>query len=325
MKSSEMINLTKNHYRRVFQLFFFLFTVYAWVRLYLFVSHFDKGWPYVDRPVSIEAFLPIGALVSLKNLILNRFIDPVHPAALVIFMAVITSAVVFRRGFCGWVCPIGFISEMLTLAGERLGGRTFLGTDYLKVLKYGLLIFFLALILPMSADDAAMFLFSPYWAIADVKLLDFWLKPGNLTVIVTMILIFGTLLVKNLWCRFVCPYGALIGILSLASPARIEKNGCTGCAKCDEACPAGIKISHKNQITTPDCIMCLECISACKYGYLKLKFAGVSVKKVIYYPTAIAAILFGFFAIAKLTGNWDSILRYEDYEKLLKVRDFISH
>ncbi len=323
MKLPEMDKVTKNHYRRLFQLFFFSMTVYAWVRLYLFVNHFDKGWPYVSRPASIEAFLPIGALVSLKNLIMNRFIDPVHPAALVIFLAILTSAIVFRRGFCGWVCPVGFISEMVTSAGERIG-KTLRGSKYLKVTKYALLVFFLALILPMGAQEAAMFLFSPYWAIADVKLLDFWLKPGDLTVIVTILLVIGTLAVKNLWCRFVCPYGALLGLISLVSPARIEKTGCTGCRVCDEVCPACIEVSRMERVTTPECIMCLECVSGCRYGYLKVNFAGFEMKK-LYYPVAIAAILFGYFAIAKLTGNWDTTLRYEDYARLLKVRDLISH
>ena len=324
MRLPDTNKLTKNHYRRLFQLFFFGLTVYAWVRLYLFVSHFDRGWVYVERPASIEAFLPIGALVSLKNLILNRFIDPVHPAALVIFLAILTTAIVFRRGFCGWICPIGFISEMVTSLGEKIGGKSVKGSDYFKITKYALLAFFIFLILPMGPQEVAMFLFSPYWAIADVKLLDFWLKPGTLTVIVTMLLVLTTLVVKNVWCRFICPYGALIGLFSFLSPAKIEKNGCTGCARCDDVCPAYLEISKKNSITTPECIMCLECVSACKYGYLRLNFAGYRIRR-HHYPVALAVILFGYFAIAKITGNWDSVLRYEDYAKLLKVRDLISH
>jgi len=324
MKLPDAYKITKNHYRRLFQFFFFSISFYAWIRLYLFVSHFDKGWPYVIRPASIEAFLPIGALVSLKNLILNRFIDPIHPAALVIFLAILTSAVLFRRGFCGWVCPIGFISEMITATSKRIGGRTLTGWKYMKVIKYVLLLFFLALILPMSPQETVMFIFSPYWAIADVKLLDFWLNPGTVTITVTLLLVTGTLAIKNLWCRFICPYGALLGVISVMSPSRIEKSNCIGCAKCDEACPACIKVSERDNVSTPECIMCLECISACRYDYLNLSFAGFRLKKQ-YYPVAIALILFGYFAIAKLTGHWDSALKYEDYMKLMKVRNLISH
>lgn len=162
MKLPDPNKITKNHYRRLFQLFFFALATYSWIKLYLFVNHFDRGWGYVDRPASIEAFLPIGALVSLKNLILNRFIDPIHPAALVIFLAILTTAILFRRGFCGWICPIGFISETITSFGERINVKMVKGSDYLKVTKYALLAFFIFLILPMSADDVTMFLFSPY-------------------------------------------------------------------------------------------------------------------------------------------------------------------
>jgi len=324
MKSSELVKFLNNHYRRVFQLFFFSLTVYAWVRLYLFVSHFDKGTPYIERPTSIEAFLPIGALVSLKNLIVNRFIDPIHPAALVIFMAILISAVILRRGFCGWVCPVGFVSEIVSMAGQKISGKSLKGIRHFKITKYILLGFFLALVLPMSSEELVAFIFSPYWAIADVKLLDFWLKPGTITVVVTLLLFVGTLAIRNLWCRYLCPYGALLGIVSYLSPAKIKKKTCTGCLKCDDVCPSYIEVSKADKIDSPDCIMCLECISACKYNHLELEFAEFKMKK-HYYPLIIAGILFGFFAIAKITGHWDSILSYEDYMRLLSVRHMISH
>ncbi len=316
--------ILNNHLRRISQLFFFSIAVYAWVRLYLFVSHFDYGTPYISRPASIEAFLPIGALVSLKNLIVNGFIDPIHPAALVIFTSILLTAVLLKRGFCGWVCPVGFVSEIVSTAGERLTGKTVLGHRYFAVIKYLLLAFFLYLILPMDAASTAAFLFSPYWAIADVKLLDFWLKPGTLTVLVTGLIIIATLFVRNVWCRFLCPYGALLSVLSYLSPASVKKSDCTGCLKCDSACPMGLKPSQVDEVKSSECMMCFECVNACPYGYLSPAIAGRKIKKE-FYALAIAGIIFGFFAIAKLTGHWDSVLTYEDYRKLMPIRHLISH
>ncbi|AIY90825.1 4Fe-4S binding protein [Geoglobus acetivorans] len=312
------------HYRRFFQVFFFTLATYSWVRLYLFVKHFDAGWPYVSRPVSIEAFLPIGALVSLKNLIVNHYIDPIHPAALVIFLSIILSAVLLKRGFCGWVCPVGFLSEMVSLAGKKISGKNLRGFSYARIIKYLLLLFFLYLILPMRPEELTAFIFSPYWAIADVKLLDFWLKPGTLTIAVTALIIILTLFVRNFWCRFLCPYGALLSILSYLSPARIEKTDCTYCRRCDEVCPSFIEISERESVNGPECIMCLECVKTCPHDYLSLKVAGKSMSRFIY-PLTIVAMLFGFFIIAKLSGHWDSILTYEDYKKLLALREFIGH
>ncbi|NOY11831.1 MAG: 4Fe-4S binding protein [Archaeoglobi archaeon] len=317
-------NFLNNHLRRISQLFFFAITAYAWIRLYLFVSHFDYGTPYVERPTSIEAFLPIGALVSLKNLIQNGFIDPIHPAALVIFTSILLTAVLLKRGFCGWVCPIGLISEVVTKTGERLTGKVMLGSRYLAVIKYLLLAFFLYLILPMDAASTAAFLFSPYWAIADVKLLDFWLKPGTLTILVTGLIVIATLFVRNVWCRFLCPYGALLALLSYLSPASIKKSDCVGCLRCDEACPSGLKQSQVDEMKSPECIMCFECVKSCPYGYLTPAIAGKRVRKELY-ALAIAGIIFGFFVVAKLTGHWDTALTYADYRKLMPIRHLISH
>lgn len=312
------------HYRRVFQFFFFTLALYSWIRLYLFVKHFDDGWPYVERPTSIDAFLPIGALVSLKNLIYNHFIDPIHPAALVIFLAIISSAVLLGRGFCGWICPVGFLSEITSLAGEKIAGKNLKGFEHAKAVKYLLLVFFLYLIIPMNPESVHAFIFSPYWAIADVKLLDFWLNPGRLTIIFTTLIIALNLFVRNFWCRFLCPYGALLSILSSFSPFEIRKNNCNGCGICERKCPSCIKIMEKDSVKSLECISCLECVNSCPNNYLKYRLAGFELRRELY-PLLIASIIFGFVIIAKITGNWDSSLSYEDYRKLLAIRHLISH
>lgn len=81
--------------------------MFAWclllgIQLGLFVRHFESGGAeaYYPRFPWVEAFLPIGALVSLKNWLVNGVIDPIHPAALVLFLTFLAMALLARKSFC---------------------------------------------------------------------------------------------------------------------------------------------------------------------------------------------------------------------------------
>ena len=70
---------------------FLLFQLYLGVQFFRFVHHFRSGGaaPLVPRPDGIEGFLPISALVSIRDWFLSGSINPVHPAGVVIFLTVL--------------------------------------------------------------------------------------------------------------------------------------------------------------------------------------------------------------------------------------------
>ncbi len=323
-------SIKKIKIRRFVQFAFFVFSVYTWWRFYLFVMHFDRGTPYVPRPQSIDAYLPIGSLVALKNLIVNGYFDKIHPAGLVIFIAIMLTAVTIRRGFCSWVCPVGTLSEWIGDFGKRVFGRNFVikgkADVVLRSIKYVVLLFFLsAVLIGMDRYAVSSFLMSPYWAVADAKLLDFWLNPGPLTITVTISLVVASLFVKHFWCRYLCPYGALLGILSVISPTRVVRKveDCNSCKICDRACPSHIQVSEKRSVISEECIACFECVNACPKRALEMRIVRPISPQT--YAILILLILFGAVVIAKITGHWDSALTYEDYAKLLPLRKFFTH
>jgi polyferredoxin len=326
----DLRDLKNANIRKAVQLIFFIFTIYTWWRFYRFVMHFDRGTPFVPRPQSIDAYLPIGSLVALKNWIVNGYFDRIHPAGLVLFVAIMLTAFFLRRGFCSWVCPIGTFSEWLADTGKRLFGRNFViggkADIALRSIKYLILLFFLnAILVGMDRYAVSAFLMSPYWAVADAKLLDFWLEPGRLTIIVTLILVVASLFIKHFWCRYLCPYGALLGILSVFSPAGISRDAerCNACRLCDRACPSHIGVSSRESITSEECIACFECVNACPKNALSMRIFRTVTP--LQYLILLMAILFGAVIIAKLTGHWESALSYEDYAKLIPLRDHFSH
>src|SRR5207253_574683 len=77
------------------------------------------------------------------------------------------------------------------------------------------------------------FLGGPYGLVADVKMLNFFGHMGEGTAVFLVVLVGLSLVVKNTWCRYLCPYGALMGLVALESPTRIVRNAgaCIDCAK----------------------------------------------------------------------------------------------
>jgi polyferredoxin len=65
---------------------------------------------------------------------------------------------------------------------------------------------------------------SPYGVIADVKMLNFFRHMGQTGAITLGVLVVASLFIQNFWCRYLCPYGALLGIAAFFSPARIRRN-----------------------------------------------------------------------------------------------------
>ncbi|MGE5300526.1 MAG: 4Fe-4S binding protein, partial [Acidobacteriota bacterium] len=107
--------------RYAVQAAFLMLTLIAGYQFYNFVLHFKSpGNPFVQRPPSVDAFLPIAGLISFKHFLFTGSIDPVHPAAFIMFVAIIAVSLLLKKGFCGWICPVGAVSQYFWMAGEKV-------------------------------------------------------------------------------------------------------------------------------------------------------------------------------------------------------------
>ena len=243
--------------RRTFQLAFLALNVAIGVQFWLFVRFFESGGTgFVRRPPGVEGWLPIAALMNLKAAVLTGELPARFPAGPVLLVAFLAITLLFRKAFCSWLCPIGTISEGLWKLGRRVFGRTFplpRWVDWpLRCLKYLLLGFFLWAVGNMSVEAIRGFLASPYGLVADVKMLNFFRRMDRRAAIVIAVLLVGSVFVQNFWCRYLCPYGALLGLVSLFSPVRIRRDpdACIDCAKCAKACPSLLPVDrlHDGQV-----------------------------------------------------------------------------
>jgi len=322
-----------SHCRTVVQACFTVFCLYAGYRFYCFyLWALEKSDIYVNRPPSVEAFLPISALLGLKRLALTGQWDPVHPAGLTILIAAIFIAFVLRKGFCGWICPVGFVSNVIEKIGKsiRFADNLPKALDYpLLSLKYLLLsFFFYAILLNMDLRAIEEFLYSQYNLVADAKMLEFFLQLSTIAIVIIGFLVLISLVVRNFWCRYLCPYGALLGLLAIFSPVQVKRRAsqCVDCKKCENICPASIRITSAKTLRHAECIGCMECIEVCPQENC-LSLQSVSKKRISIRAVPLAVIgVFGlFYVTALLTDHWHTTIPLEMMKRLYQSASTFTH
>ena len=320
--------------RRTVQILFTGVVCFIGIRFYLFVSSLEKGIiPGFERPAGVEAFLPISALMSLKHWIYTGTINAVHPSALVLFLIICATALMAKKGFCSWVCPIGFLSEGAAELNARLF-KTRLRLPHaldvlLRALKYLIAGFFIYQIgYKMPARSIEQFIHSPYNQFADIKMLKFFTDMSATAFIVVLVLTSLTLFIRNFWCRYLCPYGALLGIIGVLSLGRIHRQPaqCTGCGKCETACPGNITVRQMTRINSPECSSCLTCIETCPEKdalTFKLLWGRPSLGARTMAVFFVLIFTFGI-TIARLSGHWQNAISPEAYLRYTAPAGFSS-
>lgn len=304
------------------------FMLYLGFRFFQFVNHFRSGGatPLVPRPDGVDGFLPIAALVGLKDWLASGTLNPIHPAAVVIFLAVLFVSLLLTRSFCSWICPVGTLSELLWKRGFALFRRNLRPPRWLDLslrgVKYLFLAFFLySILVAMGPDQAREFIASDYYKVADVRLLDFFLHLSGTGLVVVGVLTLFSLPLRNPFCRFLCPYGALLGLIALLSPVKVtrERKSCVTCGVCTQVCPSYIPVMARERVTSTECIGCWRCVSHCRAeGALEMKLTG---RKVLVpgllFALLVVVVFWGVTLVGKLTGHWQAGISLAEYGRLL--------
>lgn len=322
--------------RHTLQITLAFYLLYLGWQFYRFVRHFETSGatPLVPRPSAVEGFLPIKAVMALKQLVLTGIYDPIHPAALTIFLAVVLVAFLFRKGFCSYICPVGTVSEFVGKLGAYVFGRNYkppkLLDRLLMIPKYLLLYFFLNSILKMNLMQLNAFLQSPYSYVADVKMLYFFIYPTDTKLIILGFLIIFSLFIKHFWCRYLCPYGALLGLTALVSPLwRVTRDPeqCLQCGSCARVCPNSLDVDKVTRVNSPECSGCLTCVSSCPRPHA-LQYRPLFTERALnpfWAPVLVFGTFFLIIGLAKLTGYWETVLTYEHYARYIPSARYIGH
>jgi polyferredoxin len=317
---------------------YLLFCLLIGIEFYRFHAQVLAGGPVAaSRPGAVEAFLPISALMGLKRFLLTGRYDAIHPAGLTIFIAALVSAVLARKAFCSWICPVGTLSRGIEWLGDRTLRRkrraetlvpSWLDRALLS-LKYLLLAFFGYIVLwRMDVPAIEGFMFGPYNVAVDAKMLLFFTEMSRTVAVTLLALAAASYFVKHFWCRYLCPYGALLGLLSWASPQKVvrDSSACIDCRACTRACPVEIRVHGKGSVLTPECTGCLSCVAACPVpDCLAVGRKGRSGWSPWLLPAAGVGTILLMWGVARLTGHWDTSIPMNELAEAYRQAGALAH
>jgi polyferredoxin len=237
---------------------------------------------------SPEAYCPMGGFESLYNYITSggKFIAHTHLSNLVLFVALIVSAVFTKSFFCGWICPFGAVQQAITAARrwlqskiavlERFAGWVSAKTRplafldrWLRYAKYLVLAWII-----WGTITLGVMVFrdvDPWAALLNIfepgKGIGFWVLIGVLA---------AAVIGDRVWCRYLCPLSPIIGWVGKISPIKVQRESdkCIGCMRCTRKCPMDIPVHEQSRVSSIECNMCLTCVDTCPAeGALELRFS----------------------------------------------------
>lgn len=188
--------------------------------------------------------------------------------------------VLVGRFFCGWICPMGLLQDLMYLIpAPRLALPRFL-----RWLKYAFLIAGVGLVAYWAGKDVLYF-FCAYCPTATLEVilpdmisrqdwaLDTWrLLRFSVLIFVLVIVIFNV----RWFCKAMCPVGALVAFLNKFSlfAIRLDPAACIHCGKCDKACPMGVPVEDCSRTGRAvnrhtECIECLKCQQVCPVSAIR--------------------------------------------------------
>jgi len=286
-----------------------LIVLLAWVTYEAYQHQVLGG----GKAPSIHALCPFGALESLYALLfLGTFIQKIYSGTVVLLILTVVLAVLFRRSFCGLLCPFGTLQEVFAKIGQKIFKKRYIMPKKidkpLRYLKY--LILVLTVGMAWYSGTLWMSPYDPYAAYAHLSSVSGTIEEEPLAIvgfILLAITLIGSFLYDRFFCKYLCPAGAFYAIIGKVSPTKIERNDdlCLHCKACSKACPVNIDVVKAEKITSTECINCNECVLACpKKGALEIKTAKEAV-----HPLAmlvlVVVIFFGTIAVAQATGNYN--------------------
>ncbi len=211
-----------------------------------------------------ELWCPFGGVEAAYNYISEgNLICSLGVSNFYILGAVLLMALLLRRAFCGYICPIGAISEWVHAGGKRLG-ITPVTVPYsldraLAKLKYVVLA--IILYFTWSAAELQFRAADPCYALLSRHGEDitFWAYA------ISGAILLGSLFVNIPFCRWLCPLAAIFHPLSRLGLTRVKRDeaACTNCGLCSNACPTAIPVARLYDVTAARCLSCLSCVEAC--------------------------------------------------------------
>jgi polyferredoxin len=238
-------------------------------------------------PYPVRAFLETDPLIAITNALATHALY----RGLLWSLAILIPTLILGRFFCGWICPLGTLNHLVGNMRSGKTGRQRIASNRYKewqTFKYYLLF---ALLLAAFFGSALVGILDPI-ALAVRSLALSILPAGNYALPVTVsfkqahfrqafplaaifILILAVnLSITRLWCRALCPLGALLGLASRWSILGLEKHPaeCEDCSRCLLHCQGGDDPLPGAPWRKAECVLCMNCVADCPENGIQFRF-----------------------------------------------------
>lgn len=256
-----MSNKRKIGVRNFVQILFFI------IVLIIAINHTlgenGKGVDFLQN-ASLHAICPFGGVVTIyEYLLTGGFIKKIHESSFILMIIMFIMAIGFGPLFCGWICPFGTFQEWVHKIGKKIFKKSYNNIipikidKYLRYLRY-IVLFWVIYVTGVSGKIVFQDV-DPYYA-----LFNFWSGEVAISgIIMLFIIIILGIIIERPWCKYMCPYGAVLGITNFFRIFKIirREDSCISCKLCDKACPMDIKVSKNKIVKNHQCISCMRCTS----------------------------------------------------------------
>jgi NosR/NirI family nitrous oxide reductase transcriptional regulator len=240
-----------------------------------------------------QAFSGVGQIyqqIIIKHNFSLAEIQLFLPLAIVIVLDVL-----FGRFFCGWFCAFGAFNDFLFAVSKKLFPQKRFRVNqkldsYLKYLKYVALA--AIVVFGWTFNLIATDTFDPWIAFA--RLGNIFGNGFSMGLLVLGLIGVGAMLIERFFCRYLCPLGALLAILSKIKLTSIHKPGAqcnNNCKLCSVSCPMNINLASIDTVNSGECISCLKCISVCRRENVRINIFSKRFNTMTYVVAAIILFL----------------------------------
>ena len=230
---------------------------------------------------------------------------------LLAMLIIIPITIILGRFFCGWLCTFGAINDFIYIISKKVFKTKFKVNEkldsILKYLKYAILLFIVVII--WTSGSTAFDSYSPWDAFAQADNISGAIAGYTGGFILLAIIAVGAVFIERFFCRYLCPLGAGLSILSKVRIFKIKKlsDKCGACRICTNNCSMGIKLYQMDTVTSGECINCFKCLDVCPRKNTKATICGENVNPLL--PGAIAIAAFaGAYSLGSTMS--DKMVKY---------------
>jgi polyferredoxin len=301
----------------------------AWLVLWLSTAGLRWGVGLLRLPAEIDPLLAAAQAIASRTLTVGMLLS----------LVLVVLTLVFGRAWCGWICPVGTVLDFFPFKHQkkvkpevperwRAGKYLILLAIFIAALFGNLSLLILdpiTLWVRTMTGSVAPALNAAFTAAEDalgqipwmsdpLTWLDGALRPAvfptqivGSRLVWLPLLLFTALILLNLiaerfWCRYLCPLGGLLGLISkLAIFKRRVKTECISCAKCERICPTGTidaKLGYASD--AGECTMCMDCLGACPSNAVSFLPALSLEERMPYDPGRRQVLITGVVTLAGL-------------------------